>query len=132
AHPDDAPRLYKDMDRTLQGERTLTEYRIIHAKTKDVRWLRVVRQPIWDAEHTRIVRVLAGVTDITAQKDAEVALQKSEYQYRIVSELISDYVFSSRLHDDDSWELEWITGSYEAIMGVPIEEVLRLRQIPNQ
>lgn len=131
-YPDDNNNLRRDLQKTLTGHKTSTKYRIIHAQTHEIRWVQVTRQPIWNADHTQVERILAGATDITAQKEAEVALRESESRYRLVSELISDYVFSIKLHEDYSTEVEWIAGSYEQITGANPKDISQISQIPKQ
>lgn len=110
-YPDDQHLLKDDLRKNRNGEKTITEYRIIHAKTKQIRWLRVNRKPIIDPTTGQLSHALAGVTDITAEKHAAIALQQSEERYRQISELISDYVFSQKVFDDFSTEVEWKAGS---------------------
>ncbi len=131
-HPDDQTLLESDLERTLHGEKTKTEYRIIHAQTRKIVWLNVTRQPIWNKDYTRVERVIVVATDITSQKQAEFALSDSEERYRLVSELISDYVYSEKIYDDQSSEIEWIAGSLESIVGVSIDDVYRQGKIPLQ
>lgn len=131
-HPEDKNLLTNDLERTLRGEKTKTEYRIIHAQTRKIVWLNVTRQPIWDKDYTHVERVIVVATDITSQKQAEFALSDSEERYRLVSELISDYVYSEKIYDDQSSEIEWIAGSLESIVGVSIGDVYRQGKIPLQ
>ena len=120
-HPDDVTRIALDMEQTIQGHKTISEFRIIHDESQETRWLRVTRQPIWDEEHTRIARIMGGVTDITAQKDAETALRINEERYRTLTDLMSDYVYSLTVNSDNDLEMDWFAGSFERITGVHLE-----------
>ena len=131
AHPDDQEKLRSDLTRTLAGELTRTQYRLFHVHTRELVWLEITRQPIWNHDHTEIERVVVVANDITSYKEAETLLAESEERYRLVSELISDYVYSERLYADQSSEVEWVAGSLEAILGVSAEDVLQQGQIPN-
>lgn len=110
-YADDQHLLREDLQKNRNGEKTITEYRIIHAKTKQIRWLRVNRKPIMNPTTGQLSHALAGVTDITVAKATAIALQESEERYRQISELISDYVFSQKVFDDFSTEVEWKAGS---------------------
>lgn len=61
--------------------------------------------------------------DIGAEKIAEQALLESEEQFRLVSELTSDYAFAYRVNPDFSLEIEWVTGALERISGYSAEEL---------
>lgn len=121
-HPDDSKRLQTDLNRTRDGYRTSTEYRIIHRITNEIRWLRVIRQPVWDDEHQKVIRIIGATTDITAQKEAEIALSQNEERYRMLTELMSDYVFAIRVNDDDSLAVDWFFGSFEKITGLSVDQ----------
>jgi len=121
-HPDDAERVNNDRQQTIQGHKTISEFRIIHAKTQEIRWLQVTRQPIWNEEHTRIVRIMGGVTDITAQKEAEIALRINEERYRTLTDLMSDYVYSLTVDANNMFEMDWFAGSFEKITGVHLDD----------
>ncbi len=131
-HPDDQQKLEDGFAKTLMGHKTRTEYRIFHAKSKQMIWLEVFRQPIWDDEHNEVRRVVVVSKDVTAQVSTEIALADSEERYRLVSQLISDYVYSELLYPDQSSEIEWVAGSLESILGVSADDVMRLRRIPNR
>lgn len=131
AHPEDQHLLRADLEKTTRGELTRTQYRLIHAKTKELVWLEITRQPIWNVDRTEIERVIVVANDITSYKIAETLLAESEERYRSVSELISDYVYSERLYPDQSTDIEWVAGSLESILGVSTEDVMKFGQIPN-
>jgi len=53
-------------------------------------------------------------------RDAE--RRSSEERYRLISEVISDYTFSSRVDASGNLELDWVAGAFEAITGYGLEE----------
>ena len=50
------------------------------------------------------------------------ALAASEQRYRLISEVISDYTFSSKLDADGRLFLDWVAGAFEKITGYTYEE----------
>jgi len=68
---------------------------------------------------------LQGVAhDITQQKKVEQALRESEEKYRLISNVASDYMFTSYLREDGSSELTWVGGAFEKITGYTLKEYL--------
>jgi PAS domain S-box-containing protein len=51
------------------------------------------------------------------------ALRISEERHRIVSELITDYVYAGHRTQDDQLVTEWITGAFHRITGYTLEEI---------
>lgn len=116
-HPDDRDRVREDVAKTMRGEATDSEYRIVTV-SGEIKWLHVVRQVEWDADHTRPIRYYGSAADITERKQAELALVASEQRYRITAELISDYAFAYDIMPDGSLELAWGTEqSYQRVTG---------------
>lgn len=86
----------------------------------------------WISEKARLFRdldgmpgeILGGVMiDVTDRKLAEMALQESEYRYRTISEITSDYTYSLRIKPDKSFEVEWVTDAIYRIFGYPKEVI---------
>ncbi|MCC6300441.1 MAG: PAS domain S-box protein [Anaerolineales bacterium] len=86
---------------------------------------------IWISSNARAVKNASGkiiyfegtVEDITEKKVMEQERQMSEERYRLISSVISDYVFSSRQTDKGEVQLEWVTGAFEQITGYAAEEL---------
>ncbi len=76
-HPEDEQLVRQDVERTLAGNITDGEYRIV-TKSGEVRWLHIYRRPIWDERKQRVVRFYGVAQDITARKVAEEKLRASE------------------------------------------------------
>jgi PAS domain S-box-containing protein len=85
-HPEDRPIALNYIEEAAQGNPVEGEYRII-TKGGEVRWLHHRRQPVWDSEQKRVVRVYGVAQDITERKLAGEKLRKSEYLLREAQQL---------------------------------------------
>jgi PAS domain S-box-containing protein len=54
--------------------------------------------------------------------EAARALAASEERYRLISEVISDYTFSTKLDSEGRLFLNWVAGAFERITGYTYEE----------
>jgi len=83
-HPDDAERLRKARADHLAGitPRVDVEYRIIHGKTGEVRWLHSRGQVFRDA-NGKPVRLAGSTMDVTDRKRTEQALRESEERFAV-------------------------------------------------
>ena len=63
---------------------------------------------------------------IAEREQAEQALQISEERHRIITELISDYIYSIIVHPDQSVETGWMSGAVERITGYTADEIRAL------
>lgn len=79
-HPDDQPQVQQDLQRTLAGQPTSADYRIM-TKQGEVRWVHIERHPVWDTAHTRVIRFFGVAQDITTRKQIE------EERERLIAEL---------------------------------------------
>jgi PAS domain S-box-containing protein len=61
--------------------------------------------------------------DITERKRMEEDLRLSEERYRLVSSVISDYTFFTRVETDGTMRLSWTAGAFEKITGYLPEEI---------
>jgi PAS domain S-box-containing protein len=73
-------------------------------------------------EGKKVARVLTVVHDITESKKAEQALKDSEEQYRLLSSVAFNYVYSTQLEDDGKLHLNRVAGAFEEITGYSFEE----------
>lgn len=66
--------------------------------------------------------IIAIANDITEKKKVEQLLRESEERYRAISNLTSDYLFSTKADENGVHHLVWIAGSFEKITGYTVEE----------
>jgi diguanylate cyclase (GGDEF)-like protein/PAS domain S-box-containing protein len=59
--------------------------------------------------------------DLTERKQAETALRESEWRNKIVSDLITDYVFVVDVCADRTFKLRWVSESMQRVTGRTIE-----------
>lgn len=64
------------------------------------------------------------INDITARKRAEKELRESEEKYRLISSVVSDYIFTSTIDKNRKLSLSWVAGAFEKITGYTFEEYL--------
>ncbi len=93
-HPDDEDRAEADVQRVLRGEAVAGEYRIV-TKSGDLRWVHILRQPLWDATEGRVTHMYGVAQDITERKQADEDLRKSEEKYRLIAENATDVISTS-------------------------------------
>ena len=60
--------------------------------------------------------------EITERKRAEEALRESENRYKMISELMSDYVFKLRIKADGQIVMDFATDSFYSITGRTLED----------
>jgi PAS domain S-box-containing protein len=91
-HPDDQPLINRAVERAItQHEPFDVEGRFVTAKGKGKRlWVRVSGQPV--VENGQVVRLIGMFQDITEQKEAELALRKSEAKFRSLVENANDVI----------------------------------------
>jgi len=95
-----------------------------HNKTKsgELYWEKATISPVFDNNH-KITHFLAIKENITKQKQAIEALRKSEERHRIISEMISDFVYKIDLHKDNQVKMSWTSGAFKKITGYSIKEI---------
>lgn len=64
--------------------------------------------------------------EIAKREQIERALRESKERDRIVSELISDYVYALRVEPDNTLVCEWITGAFTRVTGFTPADVEKL------
>jgi len=68
--------------------------------------------------------VLGVLRDITERKLAEETLRENEERYRLISDVVSDYIFTSKVDKNGMPGLSWVTGAFERITGYSFDEYI--------
>jgi len=118
-HPDDMAAADEGVRRVLSGTVNASLIRII---TKDgaSRWIRNLNKPVWDAAHTRVVRIIGAAQDITEHKQAEEELRESRERLQALSRQLLAAQENERrrlaheLHDEIGQSLTAISINLEA------------------
>lgn len=95
-HPDDRERVLREVQETLAGHGRTREFRVLD---KDERVLFVRTSSRLIRKRGRVVGLVGILTDITAQREAEAALQASEAHVRAVVESLPVPVIITRFSD---------------------------------
>lgn len=119
-HPEDRPRLVRAFARLRTGQWASAEeeYRFV-LPDGTTRWVRdsVTLSQGMDGRHF----VNGVVSDITARKRAEEALQESERELRRVLDAASDYFWSGDVDPDGRFHYRYYSPAVERITGRPAE-----------
>ena len=110
----------ENMQRALRGEPMVPVQLLTYTRDKTPRWVEIVAAPI--AEDGDIVGFQGIARDITARKEAERALVRSEEKYRTLVEAAQDIIYTTDL----AGEIMSVNPAVERILGYAPEEVVGL------
>lgn len=88
--PEDYPRFEADTRQVYQGHVTKGEYRIL-TRTGQIRWLRIVQQPVWDAAQKRVIRyfgVAEDITDLHRAEDSRLQIRLQQERLKLIDDLM--------------------------------------------
>jgi len=80
----------------------------------------VMKIPIFGDDGARKGLVVVGF-DITEKREFERTLQETNERYRMISEMITDYVYLAKSDEFDEVEVLWLLGGFEKITGYTIQ-----------
>jgi len=126
--PTSAPKALRLLAETLEEEAKGIKkdvfgcYELEHTcKDGSTVWAEVVISANRD-EQGNLLEFIGVSRNIDERIKIQAELNRSEERYRLISEVSSDYVFSTMVHPDNSLELNWISGAFENITGFTFEE----------
>jgi PAS domain S-box-containing protein len=123
-HPEDVNIDVAAFDELENNRKAEIEVRIFNKSGKIV-WVRCSTSPVWSEEEQRVVTLYGSVKDITEEKNGELSIQKSEERYKLISNLTSDYLFSTTIDNYGQSIQSWVGGSFTEITGYTAEEYKR-------
>ena len=107
--------------RSLQFNRKVISEVRTYNKNWEVRWARVYSHPVWDKKQDRLIGIVGAVQDITAQKQAEEALRKSEQIYRQAIEVYGAVPYH-QTYASGQVIFDFVGDGIQAITGYPADE----------
>jgi PAS domain S-box-containing protein len=118
-HPDDQPLLGQHFQKTYpEDETNYLEFRI-KTRRGDVRWISHACKSVFD-ENKNYLGCRVSDRDVTDQKLAEIALQKSEEKYRTLFETMTQGVVYQDVHG----HITSMNPAAEIILGYGFEDIL--------
>jgi PAS domain S-box-containing protein len=109
----------EDFKKLEQNENVISEIRN-YKKDGSIVWVRSYGHPIWDEKENRLDGIIGAVQDITESKLAEIALKKSEENYRLLVENQSDLVVKV----DKEGRFQFVSPSYCKLFNKTEEELI--------
>lgn len=90
-----------------------------YTRTGEKRNLLVSMEPV---EIKGVMCIISSAMDITERKNLETALRQNEERYRIISDTVTDYAFSTRVEENGEYVMDWVSGAFETITGYTFDE----------
>jgi PAS domain S-box-containing protein len=120
-HPDDLDFCINTYDAAFERRESFSmDYRLRH-RDGTYRWIQDNGTPRFNTRD-EFVGYIGHCLDITEIKRAEKKLKESEEQYRLITNALTDYIFSTQVLSDGTTKMEWIVGAIESISGYTLEE----------
>jgi PAS domain S-box-containing protein len=122
-HPDDLLAWQAYFGKLLEhpGIAKPIEYRKRHANGSWVYIEAVGNSLLLDSN---IHGIVLSSREIGERKQAEIAIKESEFHYKIMSQITSDFAYSFRVTPDDQFVCEWVTEAFSRCTGRLPEELL--------
>lgn len=120
--PDHVVRWQQEYQQMLSSGRPMATEENITTACDGERIYLTTKFPIHDEQG--FIYAIGGMsTDITERKQMEEAVRISERRYRLVTDLITDYVYSFRIELDGTFVREWGFEGFTRLTGYRIDEV---------
>jgi PAS domain S-box-containing protein len=120
-HQEDLARVHSMIDSlTPEDPVANDEHRVLRPDCP-VAWLEWVVRGIFD-EAGDLAELQTVSRDVTAQRAAERSLRQSEKRYRVITEAISDGIWTTRLDH----QISFVSPTIEKLVGRPAEELVGL------
>jgi PAS domain S-box-containing protein len=123
-HPEDLPAYQRRVESQLNGAVTFIdpEYRV-RARNGDWRWVYSRSKSVAVGTDGRPVRVVGSVQDITARREAELALRESQAEARKLS-LVAATTDNPVLITSADGHIEWANEAFCRVMEYALDEVV--------
>ncbi len=123
-HPDDLPLYRRRTESQLNGIATFIEpeYRV-RARTGDWRWVYTRSKSVATGPDGHPTRIIGTVQDITARREAELALRESQAEARKLS-LVASKTDNPVLIGSADGRIEWANEAFCRVMEYRLEEVV--------
>ena len=123
-HPEDLPLYHQRIASQRDGSVTFIEpeYRV-RAHTGEWRWVYIRSKSVTSATDGRSLRIVGTVQDVTARREAELALRASQAETRKLS-LVASKTDNPVLIGSPLGTIEWVNESFTRVMEYSLEEVV--------
>jgi PAS domain S-box-containing protein len=123
-HPDDLAYYRRRTESQLHGVASFIEpeYRV-RARTGEWRWVYTRSKSVTTTDDGRPLRIIGTVQDITARREAELALRESQSEARKLS-LVAAKTDSPVLIGSPDGRIEWANEAFCRVMEYPLSEVI--------
>jgi PAS domain S-box-containing protein len=125
-YPEDILVLRRHMQKFLSGQKSSEEMRV-KTKRGELRWLRDIANPVWDANQRRVVSLFGAVQDVTEYKRAE---EQVLHQAHLLAQVNDAVIATDENFVINSWNpaAERIYGwQADEVIGKPAGEVLKTK-----
>lgn len=120
-HPDDRAEVSAALQKALSsGWISNLEFRMVDNKG-DIFWVINYGGVEYDGSGKPLM-ISGLIQDITDRKKLADNLFKSEERYRIISDTVTDYAFSTHVKENGEFVMDWVSGAFETITGYTFDE----------
>jgi len=120
-YPEDVEKDAEALTKLKNNQQVVHDLRT-YTKTKEVQWVRIYSHPVWDEKQNQLVGIVGAVQNITAQKQAEEALRKSEAIYRRAIEVAGAVPYRQAFDEQGQIIYEFMGDGIRQITGYGPEE----------